>query len=100
MSNRLAELEQIHDALGYWDQEDYIEWMELSKAALEAKLEVIMRDADIEYRFWRTYVMEAGNQAHTEMLNCLSRLGAGAPINRESYFINLAAAQQEEQEYE
>ena len=37
MSNRLAELEQIHDALGYWDQEDYIEWLELSKAALEAE---------------------------------------------------------------
>ena len=57
MSNRLAELEQIHDALGYWDQEDYIEWLELSKAALEAELRVMNQSRD-HYRHYMRNVYE------------------------------------------
>ena len=41
MRNRLATLEQIHDVLGYWDLDDYIEWLELRKAALDAKLKML-----------------------------------------------------------
>ena len=65
-------------------------------SALEAKLEAMKRDADTEYRFWRNFVMNEGNQAHVEMWNCLSRLATGNPIDREDDFINIALATAQE----